>query len=466
MKINLKDKSILKNMIFIVATLLAILLFCSYLSVDAVSVNSATCLVNSSSGANIRKNTATDSKIVCTVSNNTALIVKKEIFKSKTSTSKTKRWYYVYVNGKNGYIRADLVDNMSYEGVTAKIAKKCNYRAGAGTKMKVNGSIAKHKKISVVLIANPAAGSQGSSSVWYKVKIGSKYHYLCSTNAKLLSSSSNNKYEKMSDSEFNTYLINQGFIKSYRTKLNKLHKAHPNWEFKGKKMNLTWSKAVAAQKKGRLSLIEKKTWVVATKSEVSQYLDPRNFLNSTNIFMFENLGYNAKYQTENVVKKILEPTYLKKNKFSSTYFMKYGEQYHISPVHLASRARQETGGSNGPAINGKGKWKKKVVYNPFNIGAYENVSDALKFAYEHGWTTKEKSIKGAANILSANYISCGQNTIYSQKFNFVNGAAYHQYMQNIKAPYSESYTTYNSYVAAGIYNKPFSFIIPIYKSMP
>lgn len=449
---------------------------------SATSVNSATGKINHKGTLNLRAKANSDekTKIVAKLKNNTDITIKKEVFTSKTSTSKSDIWYYIEANGKKGYIKSNHVDNIEYKPVFAWIKEKTNYRKGAGTEMSLLGTFKADDVVKVFLKATPVKSTRGSSSTWYKVKVGSNYYYTVSTGIKLMPT--DNIYQNMTDDEFNKYLKEQGFNASYRSELKKLHEKHPNWEFKGKKMGLNFDDAVSAQRNPtKISKIEKKVsgkwkWVDASKKEVSYYLDPRNFMDQKYVFMFETHEYNPNYQTESVVNKILKGTYLEKYKFKATYFVKYGKKYNISPVHLASRARQETGGANCVQINGTkypfdkkdsaGDDNRKVVYNPFNIGGNTGSTDAMKYAYDHNWTTKGKSVKGAAKLLAESYVTTGQNTGYFEKFNFVNGKASHQYMSNIKAPYSEASTAYNSYKDIGVINEAFSFVIPIYTDMP
>lgn len=48
------------------------------------------------------------------------------------------------------------------------------------------------------------------------------------------------------------------------------------------------------------------SWVAASKEIIMYYMDPRNFLNDTYIFMFENQSYDPSYQTESGVKLFLQ----------------------------------------------------------------------------------------------------------------------------------------------------------------
>lgn len=423
----------------------------------------ATGQINSSDGVNVRSQANTESTVVKTLANNKVVTINKKIFKTNTSTKATDCWYKVSTDGVTGYIRSDLVDNINYNSVTAKTSCEANYRVGAGTSMELKGTLAKGTTISVLLEAEPTSATKGDSSTWYMIKYNGSIYYTTSTNIDVTSVPKPSTPEDQATFEAN--LKNQGFPSSYITKLAAIHKTHPNWKFTAKKCG-DWSKAVSAEASGNYSLIQRSgsAWVSATSSEVAYYMNPLNFLNEERIFMFEKLSYDPTIHTETVVNKVLSGTKLATYGFKASWFVTYGKQYGVSPVHLASRARQETGGGS-IAIDGTGKSNGTVVYNPFNIGAYSDVKEGLTYAYKHGWTTKEASIKGGAAFIADGYINAGQDTIYSQKFNLVNNKPNHQYMQNIKAPYAEAYSTYASYLGCGILYDGHTFVIPVYSGM-
>ena len=190
----------LKTNLLIVAVFLAVMMLFATSQASAVSVPSAKGLVNSSDGAILRKSTSTSSKKILKLSDNTEVKIYKEVFKSKSSTSKKKVWYYVKANGKKGYLRSDFVDNVSYGSVKGKLKAKLNYRKGPGVRMKKIGTYKKGTKIAIVLTANPTSSTKGSSKKWYKVQAGSKYYYVCSKNIKLTGKSASagpgNSYEE------------------------------------------------------------------------------------------------------------------------------------------------------------------------------------------------------------------------------------------------------------------------------
>ncbi len=825
-----------KKSIIVAAVVVVFFVMATGFSYGATSAPYASGQVNASSGAVLRKSSSTSSAKVTILDDNTKVRITREVFKSKTKTSSTYKWYYVSVNGKTGYIRSDLVDNVKYSAVSGKVTATVNYRVGAGTDMKRIGSLNKGKAVTIYLKASPVSSTKGSSSVWYKIKVDSKYRYVCSSYVDIVGSiftnntstdtdkassttktSTASEFAKMTDSQFDAYLTKQGFPASYKTRLKELHKKHPSWVFVGRKTGISWTTALSKESANGVSLIEgsqplsyratdsnsyrtqtrqlykyaststpiasvksfkeftvldevwksttrwchislsdgttgyikgslysytypksmkgtitadalnvrdgagtsnkkigslskddrvtvvlkckdnetrniwykirynsstgyvsaayvridqlteKKTtttvklsknyptaklaekryyraypdldypvegsiaadsevtvlakltdgagkiwlkvnkdgmigyirdlavtlsaepeatdvpasvqgitrakvnyrktagtsgeyagsfnggekvtvtgittpsttdwyeidlngekfyscasyidlvcenapedslsvtetktqtnkidqdpgtltgvgqinaggtfipkdgsnWFNADKRVVAYYMDPRNFLNEDRVYMFEDLSYQPDYQTSAVVSKVLSGSRLPENGFTAKLFVDAGSIYGISPVFLAARARQETGGGS-IAISGY-RYSDKVVYNPFNIGAYSSanpVMNGMNYAYNHGWTTQYKAVKGGASFMASGYINAGQNSIYFQRFNVANGAtkvATHQYMTNIQAPYGESYSTKVSYSKFGITNEALTFIIPIYSEMP
>ena len=848
---------IIKNITVVVLVAVAALLIATTSS--SAAAGTATGYVNSWNGAYVRSSASTSSSRVTLLSDNTKLTINKEVFVSYSSTSLTNKWYQISVNGKSGYIRADLVDNISYSAVAGKTTDYLNYRVGAGTGMTCKGTLGKGAGVAVYITAQ----AYGSSTPWYKVKVGSSYYYVCSTWVSISSSivenpvtptptptptpepekttepetpstpSTPSEPEQGSTSEptpeptpepstpavddFETYMTQQGFPESYKVQLRKLHEQHPNWVFIGKNVGVDWSTAVAKESANGVSLVESvqpiawrstdsnsfkggsgrtmyssaggsssvgsiannevftildevwkgttqwthiknaagvtgyvqgsltsqtysgvieakltndwvnirrgagtgnsvittlspytavsivlqaqdsngnkwykikygsgyayiiadyvsvpstataqvtetvvtlsanypiataieavdyrpfpdvkfgktgsvakdgqetviasvvtadgtswyklfkdgrsvyakaesftiegtaseataptsikgvttdalnyrngastsasrlgcfnkgttlnitgaeisgstvwykvnnssntvyvcgdyvalnmetapsdaapiistvtktseagvqpsslsgsgyvyegtyipkdgSTWFNADSKAVAYFMDPRNFLNEDRVYMFEDLSYHGEYQTEAVVNKVLSGTALANNGFLASWFTSAGAKYNMSPVSLAARARQETGGGS-IAISGY-VYNGKTVYNPFNIGAYSSsnpVMNGIYYAYDKGWFTKQAAIEGGAQFIATGYINQGQNSLYFQRFNVANGesrVATHQYMTNLLAPYSESYSVKTTYAAYGITNEALTFVVPIYNNMP
>ena len=90
--------------------------------------------------------------------------------------------------------------------------------------------------------------------------------------------------------------------------------------------------------------------------------------------------------------------------------------------------------------------------------------------YLRPWTSPKSAIIGGALFITTSYINKGQNTSYLKKFNVNPNGHYnvynHQYMANLAAPYSESYSSYKSYLANDLLLLPLEFTIPIFENMP
>lgn len=312
---------------------------------------------------------------------------------------------------------------------------------------------------------------------------------------------------KMTDEEFDVYLNNQGFPESYKSKLKTIHKQHPNWIFVADKSKFTWQQALNEELKpgenlfnvnlttvnygyeGYLSTREGDYdwetelfiphdgdfWFQANDQTIAYYLDPRNFLDEKNLFMFEDLTYHPNYQTLDAVNKILYSDFLKQY---SKYFIEAAETYNISPTYLAALSRQEVGTSTeNICTNGKAGVLADGVdytgyYNFFNHGASSSLNPKLKSlqtAFKYKWDNERISIIEGSYLIWHNYIDAGQYTSYLHKFNVSKSARegiWHQYTTNIQALTGPSVTTYNSYNNIGKIDSAFVFYIPVYDGMP
>ncbi len=464
-----------------VVVLLLILWIAGTMRVSAASYASpgtVTASINANGGTVLRAKASTSSRKIRSLGNNTSITIYYEVYTSKTKTNSQYHWYRVGVGKSKGYVMARRVDGIKYNAVLGKIRKGVPARKGPSGTFKSGGKLSKGKVVSVYMKSR----YKGSDSWWMKIKVDERIRYVRTS-----------RLGKVSNANFESYLTSQGFPSSYKKALRKLHNEHPNWIFKAKHTGLAFNTVLSRETKNGVSLVYKtypksyrdksshsykkgkyiakdgSSWFNASKTVVAYYLDPRNFLNDRNVYMFLSLNYHS-YQTTATVNKVLNGSKLPKNGFSASMFVTAGKKYKVSPIFLASRARQETGGGS-IAITGY-KYKGKKVYNPFNIGATSGsnpVMTGLKYAYKKGWTTRTKAVNGGASLLENQYIGKKQNTIYYQRFNVKNGwlkAGTHQYMTNIMAPYSESTSMKAAYTAYGLTNEKLVFEIPVYRSMP
>ena len=309
----------------------------------------------------------------------------------------------------------------------------------------------------------------------------------------------------------------QAFPADYQSALNALHQAHPNWVFKPVYVGDTFDYAVGQQmavasralvstyyNECFRSMLDRDYnwqtntwkawepgWAGASEETVRYYMDPRNFLNEDDIFMFESLTYE-KYQEEDVVEAALANTFMANTNVPGeeyTYawlFCWIGEKYDINPVALASRVRQEQGAGTSDLISGKYSGYEGL-YNYFNIQATgstkdEIIKNGLKEAKtgstimmpdgtvsSGAWDTPSKAVIGGSLKFANLYILKNQNTLYAQKFDYdgkYNGKYWHQYMTNIMAPYSEGNQVRRSYSKSGQMENSFVFLIPVYDERP
>lgn len=296
------------------------------------------------------------------------------------------------------------------------------------------------------------------------------------------------------------------FPESYKAALYALKEKHPSWTFAKMNTTLDWNDVIYNEMQNSRSLVYKTfpdwargelyddgNWYYATEPALKIYMDPRNGLTENAIFQYELLTYNEKCHTQEALSAFLENTFMKGDadgsiKAPGTIFT-YSEIFwllaqekdddgklirNVSPFHLAARVLQEQGQGTSPLISGTYP-EYEGYYNYFNISASgtsneEIYRNGLSYARDHGWSNAYFSILGGADIISANYIRRGQDTLYLQKYN-VNPNGYykpytHQYMQNISAPTTEAVNVRKLYASADALDSPFVFKIPVYENMP
>lgn len=275
------------------------------------------------------------------------------------------------------------------------------------------------------------------------------------------------------------------FPDSYREKLFNVLNAHPDWVFVPQKVGMSLDEALNAELSDRNRNLIYKTadssykdgsydsnWYYVSKTGLAYYMNPANFVGSEqNIFMFEQLTYNSSYHTASGVQSVLKGTFMSgaipgEGMTYADAFYGIGSSLKVSPYHLAARVYQEQGKGTSPLISGTYK-NYEGYYNYFNIKAsgktnaqiYEN---GLTYAKSQGWNSRYKSLSGGAAFDSKNYILAGQDTPYLEKYNVVKKTYWHQYMQNVSAPLTESSKVYSMYKNSGALNNPFVFKIPVY----
>lgn len=378
-----------------------------------------------------------------------------------------------------------------------------NVRSGAGTGYSKTGTVSYGDSLTILSETTDSSGAK-----WYKISCGNVTGYVSAAYVQLTSSGS----QGSSDADFESYMTKQGFPESYKPYLRKLHEQHPKWIFTAQKLGVDWNTALKEECVVGRNLVHSSalaswksmekgaydfnggywygldgSWVAASKEIIMYYMDPRNFLNDTYIFMFENQSYDPSYQTESGVKTILADTFMsgsytcpdtkKKYTYSQT-FMDAAKKSGVSPYHLASRCRNEQGVNGAPQSLGTVKGYENY-FNFFDIQAYATstmtaAEMGCKYAkttnptYLLPWTNQYKSIVGGSIFLGTGYITKGQDTLYLQKFDMVdggNGLYYHQYMTCVFGQANEAIRLKNAY-SQDILNSAMEFKIPVYNNMP
>lgn len=378
-----------------------------------------------------------------------------------------------------------------------------NVRSGAGTGYSKTGTVSYGDSLTIFSETTDSSGAK-----WYKISCGNVTGYVSAAYVQLTSSGS----QDSSDADFESYMTKQGFPESYKPYLRKLHEQHPKWIFTAQKLGVDWNTALKEECVVGRNLVHSSalaswksmekgaydfnggywygldgSWVAASKEIIMYYMDPRNFLNDTYIFMFENQSYDPSYQTESGVKTILADTFMsgsytcpdtkKKYTYSQT-FMDAAKKSGVSPYHLASRCRNEQGVNGAPQSLGTVKGYENY-FNFFDIQAYATstmtaAEMGCKYAkttnptYLLPWTNQYKSIVGGSIFLGTGYITKGQDTLYLQKFDMVdggNGLYYHQYMTCVFGQANEAISLKNAY-SQDILNSAMEFKIPVYNNMP
>lgn len=362
----------------------------------------------------------------------------------------------------------------------------------------------------------------------------------------MLPTSGSERYFAGNAEQYFLGLQEAGFPTDYAVALTELHLLHPNWSFTPLLVTegnstYTWSYVIDRETAvGDLNVIYSSAsysayhhptnrelydagYYQASREAVEYFMDPRNFLNETDIFQFYSLSGGDNGNVENV-DAILKGTFmegkvLENGKTYTQYFLELGRQLDINPVFLATKVRQEQGVSgSSPLISGacgtrlwdfyrngtqenengnavlapsSGYTEAQLLaldgyYNYFNVnargnGLFEIYYNAMQYAKtgtsqmasswggSGAWNTRWKALYGGASFLRTNYIGRYQPTVYLQKFNVDSRAPSNfsaQYMTSVFGALSEGKTLYQSFAALDMLDAPATFQIPVYAGMP
>ena len=369
-------------------------------------------------------------------------------------------------------------------------------------------------------------GIDGDNDKWYEIGYGDGYNskgYVYCANVVI-------QAEYTEDAEFEAWLTEQGFPESYKPGLRNLHTLYPNWKFYADHTNLAFSDVVKAQNGGVNNKYvhidsdiswksyeagdydwvnntwkgyDGSSWIGTTDRVIAYYVDPRNFLDARNIFMFASEKFIPEKEDIDFIKNAVKGTFMDAELPDATVdpenpevpkrtyadaILAAAQRSGVSAATIIALIRQEQGTrGTGNCISGvyytdKYPTELKGYYNFFNIGAYAHsgrnaIENGLIWAkggssnsttYNRPWDTREKSIIGGAEWYGNNYVSVGQDTIYYKNFNVYKNTTHelytHQYATNI-----EDCTGKGSNMADAmdfLADGEIVFHIPIFKNMP
>jgi beta-N-acetylglucosaminidase len=169
----------------------------------------------------------------------------------------------------------------------------------------------------------------------------------------------------------------------------------------------------------------------AEREDVLEYANPENLTSGYDKYQFMDLG------ASNGIDAAALDLYLGGKGVldgQGSAFKAAADANNLSEVYLVIHACLESGNGTSELASGI-EYNGKTVYNLFGIGALDSapVEGGAQYAYEHGWTSVEKAIRGGAEWISENYInnpSYKQNTLYKMRWN-PNKPAQHQYATDI-----------------------------------
>lgn len=171
--------------------------------------------------------------------------------------------------------------------------------------------------------------------------------------------------------------------------IQELKNKHPNWNFKIFYTDLDWNTVIANEYVGhggspRNLVYQSKnyqgdwicpvcgnksydngSWRCASESAIRYMMDPRNSLNESDIFQFEQLTYNG--HDDNIINTMIKGTFLDGH---LTGIVNASTSNQMNPYYIIARLLQEQGNSGSALTQGNGyNGEYAGYYNPFNIGA-------------------------------------------------------------------------------------------------
>lgn len=407
------------------------------------------------------------------------------------------------------------------EGQTATInGTSINIRAEAS---KTSTSLLKTNFNNVTVYILNKAQNQDEPYPWYKIQYGDVVGYIYGDPEWFTLNSttpppSDIPVNPEAEKTFEESLAD--FPESYHSYLRALHEKYPNWKFVADKLEMSFDEAVnneytvtmyynsknepvytcrsmvelsqgiawrSLQKlaydwvSNKWQIFDSNRWVASSREVVAYYMDPRNFLNSTHVYMFLKQSYDPTMQTEEGLNSIISGTFLAvpyeynaehetDKKYEGSFakvLMAAAEESKVNPYVLAGKILTEIGKTNPSQIVSGTYPGYEGYYNFYNWGAYGSnpVAAGLETAKREGWNSRATAIIEGAKELADGYVNDKQDTYYYMDFNVIKKPYYsHQYAAAAYDAYNKASNlaaTYTDYTSA-----PLVFSIPVYTSIP
>ena len=197
--------------------------------------------------------------------------------------------------------------------------------------------------------------------------------------------------------------IDESKYPGIKSKITELKKQYPNWNFKILYTGISWEDAIEHEYTGHGSspknlvptsskyagnwicpickdeIYDSGAWKCASEEAIKYMMDPRNSLNTSDLFQFLELSYdqNSTYSKDNI-KNMLNGSFLQDEKYADT-IMNTCKQYNVNPYYIVARILQEQKKEGTTLTKGQGYNGQYVgYYNVFNIGASGNGKEKVR----------------------------------------------------------------------------------------
>ena len=258
-----------------------------------------------------------------------------------------------------------------------------NVRSGAGTAHGTIGiQLSRGHAVTILGEANDSSGA-----LWYQIRFtfgGAEHTGFMHSNYIRVTSVPTPSTPPAENTDFETQLA--AFPEDYKAAIIALHEAHPSWNFIAYDTELDWNTVQNLENRLGWSYIndgvishystaagsydwesdtyfvkEGSNWYQAHPAMVAYFMDPRNFLNDTDIFQFELLAFSPASQTEEAVTQMLAGTFMEgkttvnaagEEVSYARAFLDAANTAGVSAFHLVARCIQEIGWEGNPCAFG------------------------------------------------------------------------------------------------------------------